>query len=222
MKIIDWVIYEMKKWIFFDVMGVVFTAGDDTNDLLVPFVRAINPQISVERINDLYLDASIGSISSLKFWSQMEFCNHDCSEIEHKYLDSKLTLDEYIPKIFQELSQYYNLGLLSNDLSEWSRYLRVKFDLDKYLQCSIISADVKCRKPQKQIYEIALRQAKCLPEDCIFIDDRVKNLYPALDLGMSVIKFNQEEPFDSRLNLLQTSSISDIPLLVDSIFNNKN
>lgn len=29
----------MIKNIFFDVMGVVFVVGDDTNELLVPFIQ---------------------------------------------------------------------------------------------------------------------------------------------------------------------------------------
>lgn len=211
----------MKKWVFFDVMGVVFIVGDDTNDLLVPFIRKKNPQISIEKINKAYLEASLGNISSLKFWSLMELGEADYSVVETEYLDSKLKMDEYIPKVFRELSRYYNIGLLSNDLSEWSIYLRKKYKLDKYLQCSIISGDVKCRKPQKQIYEIALKKANCSAKDCIFIDDRLKNLYPAAELGMNVVKFNREEDFDATLNFSQAKSISEIPNIVYSVFGDK-
>lgn len=211
----------MKKWVFFDVMGVVFVVGDDTNDLLVPFIRKKNPQISIEKINKAYLEASLGNISSLKFWSLMELGEPDYSVVETEYLDSKLKMDKYIPKVFRELSRYYNIGLLSNDLSEWSIYLRKKYELDKYLQCSIISGDVKCRKPQKQIYEIALKKANCSAKDCIFIDDRLKNLYPAAELGMNVVKFNREEDFDATLNFSQAKSISEIPNIVYSVFGDK-
>ena len=211
----------MNKWIFFDVMGVVFVVGDDTNDLLVPFIKEKNPQISIEKINEAYLKASFGKISSMKFWSLMELGECDYSKIEREYLDSRLKLDTHIPKVFNELSKRYNIGLLSNDLSEWSSYLRRKYDLDKYSKCSIISGDVKCRKPQKQIYEIALKQANCSARDCVFIDDRVKNLYPAVELGMNVVKFNREDGSDSSLNFSQTNSISEIPHIVYSIFNNE-
>ena len=33
----------LSKWILFDAMGVIFKVGDDTNDLLVPYVQKINP-----------------------------------------------------------------------------------------------------------------------------------------------------------------------------------
>lgn len=211
----------MKKWVFFDVMGVVFVVGDDTNDLLVPYVREKNPRISIEKINEAYLEASLGHISSSEFWFLMGIKEHDYSKIEREYLDSRLKLDTDIPIIFEELSLYFNIGLLSNDLSEWSSYLRRKYDLDKYLKCSIISGDVRCRKPKKEIYEIALEQVNCSAKDCFFIDDRLKNLYPAVELGMNIIKFNREDDFDSSLDFPQTKSISEIPHIVNSILNNE-
>ena len=50
----------MIKYIIFDAMGVIFTVGDDTNDLLVPYILERNPQESREHINDVYIKASIG------------------------------------------------------------------------------------------------------------------------------------------------------------------
>lgn len=36
------------KWIIFDAMGVIFEVGDDTNDLLVPYIQNKNNMISAE------------------------------------------------------------------------------------------------------------------------------------------------------------------------------
>lgn len=210
----------MKKWVFFDVMGVIFIVGDDTNDLLVPFVQEINQNISVEKINKAYIEASLGNISSRDFWLSMEI-NNNYEATEKKYLDNKLKLDRCILSVFKELFSRYNIGLISNDVSEWSSYLREKYDLNKYLNFSVISGDVKCRKPQKQIYEYALKQAKCSPKECVFIDDRLKNLYPALELGMNVIKFNRDEEDDYSLDLPQTKDMLEIPFIIDTIFKNK-
>jgi putative hydrolase of the HAD superfamily len=208
----------MEKWVFFDVMGVVFVVGDDTNDLLVPFIKEINQNISVEEINKAYIEASLGSISSHDFWLSMGINNHDYEVTEKEYLNKKLKLDEYIPIVFKELFRYYNIGLISNDVSEWSCYLREKYNLNRYLKFSVISGDIKCRKPQKQIYEYALKQAKCSPDECVFIDDRLKNLYPAMELGMNVIKFNRDEENDYSLDLPQTKDMSEIPFIIDTIF----
>jgi len=40
----------MDRWIIFDAMGVIFEVGDDTNELLVPFVQERNREITREAI----------------------------------------------------------------------------------------------------------------------------------------------------------------------------
>ncbi len=40
------------QWIIFDAMGVVLGVGDDTNELLVPFVQE-RRNVSRERINEV-------------------------------------------------------------------------------------------------------------------------------------------------------------------------
>jgi len=52
------------KWIIFDVMGVIFEVGDDTNDLLVPYIQKRKDMISTEKINEMYTKASLGKILS--------------------------------------------------------------------------------------------------------------------------------------------------------------
>lgn len=211
----------MEKRIFFDVMGVIFVVGDDTKDLLIPYIQKMHPNIGAETITEAYIAASIGNISSRDFWISMEFSEDSCSAVEKKYLDENITLDKHAANVLQELSDCYNIGLISNDISEWSCFLIAKYDLDKYLKFSIISGDIRCRKPQKQIYEYALEKANCSPDMCVFIDDRLNNLYPALELGMNVIKFNRAEASDTSLSLPQVVTVSEIPCKIKSIFNEK-
>lgn len=69
----------MKKWIIFDVMGVIFTVGDDTNDLLFPFVQQRNKFITREELNNTYMDASLGKITSEEFWRRTGICQRGMS-----------------------------------------------------------------------------------------------------------------------------------------------
>ena len=56
------------KCIIFDAMGVVFTVGDDTNDLLVPYILEKKPDVAKEKIFSLYHEASLGNISPKSLW----------------------------------------------------------------------------------------------------------------------------------------------------------
>lgn len=181
----------MQNWLIFDAMGVIFEVGDDTRDLLIPFIKNSNPELDEQRIFDLYIKASIGSISSKEFWQSLSFENWQ--EIERNYLDSSLTLDRAFIETTKQLSGRFNLAMLSNDVSEWSLFLRNKFNLDKLFKTVIISGDVGFRKPDKRIYEVLLKQINAPAKNCIFFDDRVKNLIPARELGIKSILFNRDK-----------------------------
>lgn len=180
----------LKNWIIFDVMGVIFVVGDDTNNLLVPFVQKNNDLVTKDMINKLYIEASLGKISSKIFWKRVELIDK-YPGIEKEYLNTQLIIDPDFKQVSRRLMSKYRLGIISNDLSNWSKFLRKKFDLD-FFQEVIISGDVGVRKPDKSIYDIFIDKANVSPEKCVFIDDRSKNLIPAAALGMKTIRFKRE------------------------------
>ncbi len=161
------------KWIIFDAMGVIFKAGDDTNDLLVPYIQKRNDMISAEKINEIYLRVSLGEISSFDFWKELGFCS-EYPGIEREYLDACLTRDPDFMETARTLVKNYHLALLSNDVKEWSDYLRIKFDLNSLFKIIIISGEVGYRKPDKRIYSILLDRIRSFPSNCVLIDDRAK------------------------------------------------
>jgi len=141
---------------------------------------------------ELYIDASLGKITSSTFWDRLGFKNN-YPEIEISYLDQYLTLDKEFTINAEILKEKYNLALLSNDVSEWSLYLRQKHNLNRFFQEIVISGDVGFRKPSDEIYKILLERIGCNANDCVIVDDRHKNLVPAMKMGMKGIKFNREK-----------------------------
>lgn len=102
-----------------------------------------------------------------------------------------LTIDDAFIPIAKSLSARYRFGLLSNDVSEWSKCIRRKFALN-FFDCVVISGDVQVRKPDTAIYELFLKKCRASANTCVFIDDRHKNLSAAQALGMKTIHFAQE------------------------------
>jgi putative hydrolase of the HAD superfamily len=181
----------MIKWVVFDVMGVVFTVGDDTNDLLVPFIWERNAGISREAINEIYIRASLGQVTSRQFWDEVGL-GRDYPEVERAYLDTRLTIDEgFLPAARRLSGRGFSIGLLSNDVREWSAYMRAKHSMD-FLAGVTISGDVGIRKPDAGIYERFLRDAGVRARECVFIDDRCKNLAAARALGFRTIRFARQ------------------------------
>lgn len=135
--------------------------------------------------------ASLGKISSREFWHELGFVN-GYEQIEREYLDTCLTLDGEFISIAEELGAEYDLAVLSIDVKEWGKYLREKYNLDRFFREVVISGEVKCRKPDYGIYDILFSRLNVNPQDCVFIDDRYKNLKTASEKGLKTIRFCRE------------------------------
>jgi putative hydrolase of the HAD superfamily len=180
----------MKKLIVFDAMGVIYKEGDDVGRLLFPYLKRYIPELSYNSLHELYIKLSLGQISSEEFFSALGL-SIKYPEIKQDYLDTCLELDtQFIPAL-KPLSDKYSFAMLSNDVSEWSKYLRKKYDLDRYFSDVIISADVGCRKPSEKIFEILLERNHISAIDCCFIDDNINNIMAAQSLGINTILFDR-------------------------------
>jgi putative hydrolase of the HAD superfamily len=205
------------KWVILDVMGVIFEVGDDTNDLLVPYIQKRNDMISAEKINEMYLKSSLGEISSFDFWNELGF-GSEYPEIGRDYLDTCLRIDPEFVEIAKTLAKDYSLAILSNDVKEWSNYLRTKFDLNSLFKIIIISGEVGYRKPDKRIYNILLDRIQSPPSDCVFVDDRSKNLRPGSEIGIKTIRFVREESNDDFSANFEISSFVELPQSIERVF----
>ncbi|HTE22049.1 MAG TPA: HAD-IA family hydrolase [Candidatus Limnocylindria bacterium] len=70
----------------------------------------------------------------------------------------------------------------------------------------VISSEVKCTKPQKQIFEIMVQKLRVEPSEIIFIDNSAINTEAAAKLGMASILYTKNDLLQERLHSLLTSS----------------
>ncbi|MFX1338089.1 MAG: HAD-IA family hydrolase [Promethearchaeota archaeon] len=191
------------KWVTFDAMGVIYEVADDVSDLLVPFLRSKNNKLPLKTIYNSYIKASLGQITSLEFWKALGY-GSEYPEIEKEFLDNWYIFDAEFFEVAKELRKKYKLAMLSNDLKDWSKFLRVKFKINHFFDILVISGDVGYRKPDKKIYEILLEKTKSPAEDCLFIDDKLENLRAASELRIKTIKFvrrKEKVPFCSEFEI---------------------
>lgn len=173
------------KTIILDMYGVIMK---DTGDGFYSFVNRFFPNLPVEKIYPIWDKADIGKISSLEIFKEIGFCG-DLAKIEKSYLDT-VEINEGFYDFANAAKKSCKLALISNDSSEWSKYLREKYDLNKYFDVITISGDVKMRKPNEQIFKLTIDQLNSHPTECTYIDDRRFNLEAAQAIGMDAILFN--------------------------------
>jgi len=188
------------KTIIFDMYGVIIK---ESKGSFIPYTYGHFPTEEHERLtklfrqDQLFTRAGNGELTSDEFLTQLGFSD----PVFHMrdYIENHLTIDRDFYTFADETEGKYNYALLSNDVSEWSRYITEYYDLNRYLPIKIVSGDVHFRKPDRQIYEIALKMLNVPAEECIFIDNSVQNLRTAARLGMDTILFNRDgEEYDGK------------------------
>ena len=204
------------KYIVFDVMGVIFEDADDTRDLLVPYVQERNDAMTQQSIVDLYIETSLGRITSRDFWNACGL-GANYPDVERDYLDSRLKLDPDFVGVAEQLSEVYSLAILSNDVAEWNRYLRQKYDLNRLLDFTVISGDVGYRKPDANIYRIMLDKAGCDAADCLFIDDMDKNLEAASRLDIVTCRFERQDSGRDFMPDYHIRGFKELPALLSQL-----
>ena len=179
----------MKRFLVLDAMGVVFINEDDVEELLIPFLKKRYSHLDVEKLRDLYYtQVSLGKISSKEFFRALNI-----PDAGNEYLDECLSIDPDFLNVAEDLRAGYVLVMFSNDVSEWSFYLRRKYRLDRFFSKYIISGDVELRKPNLRIYQRLLNELDAKGERCMLVDNSLRNLEPALKLGISTIHFERSK-----------------------------
>jgi HAD superfamily hydrolase (TIGR01509 family) len=207
----------MPKWIVFDAMGVVYDEGDDIINRFVPFLHARGIPLDAETVHAVYRRASLGQIDCRGFWGALGL-GDSFPAIQTEYLDTCLHLDPQFIATAGRLAKKYSLAMLSNDIAEWSAFLRRKFGLDRLLRTAVISSEAGFRKPAPEIYRILLDRLQANGEDCIFVDDRLPNLAPAAALGIAPVLFAKADAQADRECPYRISRLAELPALADEIF----
>ena len=83
------------------------------------------------------------------------------------------------------------LATLNNEPLELNCFRIEKFGLRDYFSFFLSSCFLGVRKPEPEIFERALQLTQCVPEECLFIDDRLENVKAARALGLRTIHLKE-------------------------------
>ncbi|MEI7903936.1 MAG: HAD-IA family hydrolase [Candidatus Firestonebacteria bacterium] len=186
------------KWVVLDMMGVVFEEGDTLSSVLFPYLNGLKGDISRENINALYALGRVGRLTSKQIFETLGF-KENPEKIEEGFL-KLLKLDPQFYSVAENIRKKYKLAALSNDVSGWSERLRALHGLNSLFDVIVISGDYGTHKPEEKIFNVFLEKANAKPSECVFVDDKVRNLVPAEKLGFKTIKFVRETVEDELWN----------------------
>ena len=126
------------------------------------------------------------------------------------FRDFMFSLSQPVPEVLgfaqslAESSKYF-MGTLNNESRELNYYRIEKYGLRKIFGLFLSSCFVGLRKPERDIYRLALETTQIPAEACCFIDDRSLNLECAAKLGMQTIEMQTLEQLRGDLAKLGVS-----------------
>jgi putative hydrolase of the HAD superfamily len=85
----------------------------------------------------------------------------------------------------------HHLGILSNAIPSFSdKWAELNFG--DIFEVMVNSSDVGMSKPDPRLFALILDRMNTTAERCVFIDDQLKNIEPAAELGFHVVHFVDE------------------------------
>lgn len=115
-----------------------------------------------------------------------------------EFRDYMYSLSQPFPEVLEFAhglsdSGKYFMGTINNESRELNYYRIEKYGLRRIFRLFISSCFVGFRKPERDIYRLALEIAQIPAAECCFVDDRSLNLEIAGKLGMQTIEMQTVE-----------------------------
>lgn len=220
-------LYKIKHFIF-DFGGVLIEKTFVLKNLLDMVEVDLN--ITIPRMENAYMrkikrSLSSGRISSNEFLEKIfnkfyyPFQKTDGALPPKKvnaeyYLELWFDLYSQVTHFSSEMAEIierlhqagYTVSLMSNthDIHVKSNMLKGFYDAFDNV---FLSNEIGLIKPDMEKYKYVMKELDTSPKKCVFIDDKIKNLVPARELGIIVIRFELFERFKETLNELGIGDI---------------
>lgn len=207
----------MIKNILFDMGGVIFL--QDTAEAFRRFREAgIDPDIYMGEHGqkDFFLEIETGEIGMEEFCRKMAKAAHRNSvtreEALHCWLGFVKGVEQERLDYLEELRPAYHLSLLTNTNPFIMSHMRSSsfspsgHPITHYFDSLFCSYEMECYKPSTEFFSHVLKHDSLIAEECLFIDDSLKNIRTAESVGIRGMHVRQNADWRASLaEVLQQS-----------------
>jgi putative hydrolase of the HAD superfamily len=197
--------------IFWDIGGVLLTNAWDHNERAQAIERFhLDPADFQSRHETQVSPFERGKITLDEYLDHTVFYREQ-PFTRAAFRDYMLSLSKPFPNVLEfaqalSTSGKYFMAAINNESRELNYDRIEKFGLRKTFRLFVSSCFVGLRKPESEIYRMALELTQFPADECCFIDDRAQNLEPAAKLGMHTIEMKGLEGLRAALAKLGVSA----------------
>jgi len=101
--------------------------------------------------------------------------------------------------MLEGLARHYRLLVLSNTNAIHFAMVRERYPLLRHFHDLILSYEVKCMKPDPEIFRLAVKRAGCRPEECFYTDDIAAYVAAASEQGIDAVTFESASQIEREL-----------------------
>jgi len=180
--------------LFWDNGGVILTNGWDRGSRRQAVEQFHLDFADFEDRHELMLNAFECGEASLDEYLQRTIFYRERSFTADEFKRFMFEQSQAFPESLAFLSDLagthrYMMAALNNESLEINEYRIRTFHLRDYFGAFFSSCYLAVRKPDRDIYSLALKITQRDPAECVLIDDRGLNLECAREMGMHTIQF---------------------------------
>lgn len=196
--------------IFWDVGGVLLTNAWDHEERAKALEKfQIDAKDFQSRHELLVSSFERGKITLDEYLERTVFYKERSFTVE-SFRDYMFSLSQPFPEVLKfalalSNSGKYLMGTINNESRELNYYRMERFGLREIFSLFFSSCFVGLRKPERDIYRLALETTQISAESCCFIDDRPLNLECAAKMGIQTIQMQNPDQLRADLNKLGVS-----------------
>jgi len=183
----------MIKVILFDLGGVVTETKFD--DVLIKYGSEYGwdlSQLREEIFGEEYFLLLKGQLTLEEFISYLNKAIdnvriEDLSSFVDEYYHAEIVKED-VKEVILSLKEDFRVALITNDIGQLNHKL-IELDILGLFDKVINSYQVGFCKPDIEIYKYALKEFEIKGEECLYIDNNIKSLKSAGELGVKTIEF---------------------------------
>ncbi len=111
-------------------------------------------------------------------------------------------LNHSVEELIKALKGKYRLAAITNTTDLHFRYWLENFPVLRLIETFFPSHETGLRKPDPELFHLALKQLKARPEETVFVDDMEENAQAAQALGIRTVHYRSTEELKSEFEKL--------------------
>ena len=196
------------KILFFDIGGVLLTNGWGNESRKL---AAKKFDLDYDELNTLHNYVfnvfEIGNLTLDQYLDIVIF-NHPRPFTVEDFKEFVFSRSAELPGLLAWMKEWkktcgFRIISINNEGKELNSYRVKKFALHECFDAFVSSCDVKMRKPDPNIFTLALGIAQAKPEQCYYFDDRIFQVETAKRMGMHAFHHTDFESTKATLERIQ-------------------